>query len=56
LNVVNTSGTDGVVLITGEVGGQVVDVTLTSLSLALDRQVLGFNSFNSVFGAGSLIA
>jgi hypothetical protein len=56
LNVVNTSGTDGVVLITGEVGGQVVDVTLTSLVLTLDQQVLGVNSFNSVFGAGSLIA
>jgi hypothetical protein len=56
LNVVNTSGADGVVLITGEVGGQVVDVTLTSLVLTLDQQVLGVNSFNSVFGAGSLIA
>jgi len=56
LNLVNTSGTDGVVLITGEVGGQVVDVTLTSLAVALDGQVLGVNSFNSVFGAGSLIA
>jgi len=56
LNVVNTSGTDGVVLITGEFGGQVVDVTLTSLAVALDGQVLGVNTFNSVFGAGSLIA
>jgi len=56
LNVVNTSGIDGVVKITGEVGGQVVDVTLTSLVLTLDQQVLGVNSFNSVFGAGSLIA
>jgi hypothetical protein len=56
LNLVNTSGTDGVVLITGEVGGQVVDVTLTSLAVALDGQVLGVTSFNSVFGAGSLIA
>jgi hypothetical protein len=56
LNVVNTSGTDGVVLITGEVGGQVVDVTLTSLALALDQQVFGVSSFNSIFGAGSLIA
>jgi hypothetical protein len=55
-NVVNTSGTDGVVLITGEVGGQVVDVTLTSLAVALDGQVLGVTSFNTVFGAGSLIA
>jgi len=56
LNVVNASGTDGVVLITGEVGGQVVDVTLTSLALTLDQQVLGVSSFNSAFGAGSLIA
>jgi hypothetical protein len=56
LNVVNTSGTDGVVLITGEVGGQVVDVTLTGLSPNLDAQVIGVNSFNSVFGPGSLVA
>jgi hypothetical protein len=58
LNVVNTSGTDGVVLITGEFNGQVVDVTLTSLAPALDGQVLGVISFNSdrAFGAGSLIA
>jgi len=56
LNVVNTSATDGVVLITGEVGGQVVDVTLTSLVLTLDQQVLGVNTFNIAFGAGSLIA
>jgi len=55
-NLVNTSGTDGVVLITGEVGGQVVDVTLTSVAFALDGQVLGVASFNNVFGAGSLIA
>jgi hypothetical protein len=32
LNLVNTSGADGVVLITGTVDGQVVDVTLTGLS------------------------
>jgi hypothetical protein len=56
LNVVNTSFSDGVVVITGEVGGQVVDVTLTGLSPNLDTQVLGVNSFNSVFGAGSLVA
>jgi len=56
LTVVNTSGTDGVVLITGEVGGQVVDVTLTALLSTLDQQVLGVNSFNLAFGTGSLIA
>ena len=56
LNLINTSGTDGVVLITGTVDGQVVDVTLTSLSLALDQQVLGVISFNNAFGASSLIA
>jgi hypothetical protein len=55
LSIVNTSGADGVVLITGVVDSQIVDVTLTGLSAALDSQVFGVNSFNKTFGAGSLI-
>jgi hypothetical protein len=56
LSVVNTSGSDGLLLITGVVDGQAVDVTLSGLSVSLDGQVFGVNSFNNVFGAGSLIA
>jgi hypothetical protein len=56
LSVTNTSGTDGVVLITGVFNGQAVDVTLSGLSTVLDSQVLGVNSFNNAFGASSIIA
>jgi hypothetical protein len=56
LSVTNTSGSDGVVLITGVFNGQAVDVTLSGLSIALDSQVIGVNSFNNAFGAGSIIA
>ena len=56
LSVTNTSGSDGVVLITGVFNGQAVDVTLSGLSVALDSQVIGVNSFNNAFGAGSIIA
>ena len=56
LSVTNTSGSDGVVLITEVFNGQAVDVTLTGLSVALDSQVIGVNSFNNAFGAGSIIA
>jgi hypothetical protein len=56
LSVTNTSGSDGVVLITGVFNGQPVDVTLTGVSVALDSQVIGVNSFNNAFGAGSIIA
>jgi hypothetical protein len=56
LSVTNISGSDGVVLITGVFNGQAVDVTLTGLSVALDGQVIGVNSFNNAFGAGSIIA
>jgi hypothetical protein len=56
LSVTNTSGSDGVVLITGVFNGQAVDVTLSGLSTVLDSQVLGVNSFNNAFGASSIIA
>jgi len=56
LSVVNTSGSDGTLLITGSVDGQAVDITLSGLSIALDGAVFSANSFNNAFGAGSLIA
>jgi hypothetical protein len=56
LSVTNTSGSDGVVLITGVFNLQAVDVALTGLSVALDGQVIGVNSFNNAFSAGSIIA
>jgi hypothetical protein len=56
LSVTNTSGSDGVVLVTGVFNGQAVDVTLAGLSTVLDGQVIGVNSFNNAFGAGSIIA
>jgi hypothetical protein len=56
LSVTNTSGSDGVVLVTGVFNGQAVDVTLAGLSTVLDGQVIGVNSFNNAFGASSIIA
>jgi len=56
LSVTNTSGSDGVVSITGVFNGQAVDVTLSGLSTVLDSQVIGVNSFNNAFGASSIIA
>jgi len=57
LTVLNNNFSDGVVVLTGSsVDGSVVGVTLTGISVALDGQVLGVSSFNSAFGAGSLVA
>jgi hypothetical protein len=56
LSVDNSSGSDGIVLVTGVLNGQAVDVILAGLSSALDSQVIGVSSFNTAFGAGSIIA
>jgi hypothetical protein len=54
LSVFNSDGSDGIVLITASTMEQAVDVTLTGLPIALDALCFGVDSFNSVFGAGSL--
>jgi len=55
LGIKNTSYTDGVVLVTGLVDGQLVEVTL-GVAASLDSKLFGVNAFNDTFGAGSLIA
>jgi len=55
LSVTNTSGADGIVNVTGVFNKQAVDVTLAGIPAVLDAQVIGVVSFNSAFGAGSLI-
>jgi len=55
LGIKNTNFTDGVVLVTGLVDGQLVEVTL-GVAANLDSKVFGVNSFNETLGAGSLIA
>jgi len=47
---------DGILVITGTFNGQIVDLTLTGLSLTLDGAVRGEQSFKNAFGSSSLIA
>jgi hypothetical protein len=56
LSVTNISGTDGVIDVVGSLSGQIVTVHLTWLDLASDGAIYGVNSFNTVFGPGSLVA
>jgi hypothetical protein len=56
LSVTNVSRLDGVINITGTLNKQAVDVTLIGLASELDSQVFGVDSFNSVYGAGSLVS
>lgn len=56
-SITNTDFTDGKIIITGSdagTGNQIV-VTLTGVAVASDATVFGVNSFNTTFGAGSLI-
>jgi hypothetical protein len=55
LGIKNTNFSDGVVLVTGLVDGQLVEVTL-GVATSLDGKLFGVNAFNDTFGAGSLIA
>jgi hypothetical protein len=55
LGIRNTNFSDGVVLVTGLVDGQLVEVTL-GVATSLDSKLFGVNAFNDTFGAGSLIA
>jgi hypothetical protein len=56
LSVVNNSATDGAIVVTGTVGGQLVTLNLTGVDAAKDGQVFSVNSFNAAFGANSLTA
>jgi hypothetical protein len=56
LGLVNESGEDGILVITGTLDGKAVDLTLAELLTALDGQVFDEYTFNNVFGTGSLIA
>ena len=53
ISVTNTSGTDGIVDVTGSLAGQSVVVHLTGIAAASDTPV-SITTFNTVFGAGSL--
>lgn len=54
ISVNNTSGSDGVVDVVGTLNGNAVIVHLTGIAVASDSAILGINSFNTVFGGGSL--
>jgi hypothetical protein len=56
LSLLQTSGSDGTMLITGTVDGKAVDITLAGILPALDALVFNVPSFNNTFGTGSLIA
>lgn len=51
----NLSGTDGVIEIVGTKNGQAATLRLTGIALESDGQIIGINSFNAVFGLGSLV-
>jgi hypothetical protein len=54
LSVVNASGTDGQVDISATFTGQIVTVHLTGIAPSADGSIFSVNSFNAVFGPGSL--
>jgi len=53
--VVNTDFTDGIVDVQYAFGGNVVTIQLTGLDAAIDQQLLGVQSFDDVFGEGTII-
>ena len=55
ISVINTSATDGVINVQGTSNGNLATVHLTGLAVASDGAIFGVNSFNTVFGAGSLL-
>lgn len=56
LSILNTSGTDGVLDVTSALNNQLVTVHLTNVDAALDAKVFSLDSFNTTFGASSLVA
>jgi len=53
----NTNGADRLIdEITGTLDGKAVTVYLTGIAAASDGNIFGVDSFNTVFGAGSLVA
>jgi hypothetical protein len=58
ISVANVSGTDGNITITASdlTTGNIVKVQLTGISSAQDASIFSVASFNSTFGAGSLIS
>lgn len=50
----NTNGADRLVEVTGSLEGHDVTVVLTGLATEADGAIFGVNSFNQVFGAGTL--
>jgi hypothetical protein len=56
IGLTNSSGADGVITVTGSKDGNAVTINLTYIAAASDGQITGVNSFNTVFGAGSLVA
>jgi hypothetical protein len=55
LSVVNANGADGMLDVQGAAGGNLVTIHLTGVPLAQDGAIFSVNSFNAVFGAGSLL-
>lgn len=55
LSILNTSGTDGVLDVTSALNNQLVTVHLTNVDAALDAKVFSLDSFNTTFGASSLV-
>ena len=55
ISLINTSGTDGTLDVVGSLNGQAVTVHLTGIAAASDGAIFGVNSFNTVFGFGSLV-
>ena len=58
ISVTNLSGTDGNITLTATdpTTGNIVKVQLTGVTLAQDASIFNLASFNSTFGAGSLVA
>ncbi len=50
----NSNTADGKVILTYASGGQVATITIDGLTTAQDAAIFGPNSFNTVFGAGSI--
>ena len=55
VGLINISGADGIIDVVGSLNNQAVTVHLTGIAAAADGAIFGVNSFNTVFGAGSLL-
>ena len=54
VGLINYSGTDGVIDVNGSLNEQVVTIHLTGIAATSDAAIFGINSFNTIFGVGSL--